>query len=496
VVAFCGTEGSGERAGCIGLWNPATGRVEYPSRESKTIPAFALSPNRKVLAVSRPPARDVVLSDFPWQQGRRNVPARGVVTDLAFLDDRSLISGDSGGTVKLWDARTRELLKACTLAGPVTHMSLSPRGRTVAVATRAEQQPATDAVIVLSVPSLDRRQAELRPDFAVRGVAFSPDGGTIAVAAGGHDHHVTLWRPFDPPAVTALKPPGTKEAWSVTFSPDSRTLAVGYDDEAGADRETLKLWDVATGRELANLPHQSMVTGLGYLPDGHTLVSAGYNRLVKAWDTRTQTMRASFKGNIKRIRTLAVSPDGNRLAAGGDDKVAHVWDANGAERLRLENDTFVNRMAFAPNGRTLAAADHDGGLIVWDAESGRRVSKMRDTVSIFGVAYSPDGRLLATANRDGMVKLHDLEAGGDPRVLVGHKGQALCVAFSPDGKTLATGGDDRTVRLWRVATGREVLALGGLPDKVHAVAFSPDGRHLASALHDGSVRVWHAAAQW
>ena len=57
---------------------------------------------------------------------------------------------------------------------------------------------------------------------------------------------------------------------AATFSPDGRTLAsAGYD-------KAVRLWDVATGRELVALRgHSGPVAALSFAPDGRTLASLG-----------------------------------------------------------------------------------------------------------------------------------------------------------------------------------------------------------------------------
>src|SRR5262249_38305500 len=55
---------------------------------------------------------------------------------------------------------------------------------------------------------------------------------------------------------------------SVSLSPDGRTLATGDWDQ------TVKLWNMATRRQVATLRHSHMVNAVLFSPDGNTLISS------------------------------------------------------------------------------------------------------------------------------------------------------------------------------------------------------------------------------
>jgi hypothetical protein len=67
--------------------------------------------------------------------------------------------------------------------------------------------------------------------------------------------------------------------WSVALSRDGKTLVSGSRDK------TIKVWDLATGKELRTLKgHQDLVRSVALSSDGKTLVSGSGDKTIKVWD--------------------------------------------------------------------------------------------------------------------------------------------------------------------------------------------------------------------
>jgi hypothetical protein len=284
----------------------------------------------------------------------------------------------------------------------------------------------------------------------------------------------------------------------VAFSSDGRRLASGSWDQ------TVKLWDVPTGKELnvvgSKMSKMKEVQAVAFSRDGHWLAVENSNDTVTLWDATTETETHTLPSN-KPLRPLgknwvysiAFSPDGRWLASGVDDKTVRIWDVRSGRAVR--DLTGLRRSviyaAFSPDGRWLASGDDDKSIRIWEVSSGKEIRRLTGHKKpIYAVAFSPNGRWLASASADKTIKLWDIEAGREVQTLTGHGDQVTSVSYSPDGRWLASGSRDKTIKIWDVETGQELQTLGAHDHSIYTVAFDSRGRWLASGSEDGTISLW------
>jgi len=297
-----------------------------------------------------------------------------------------------------------------------------------------------------------------------------------------------------PPALMTYSVNTRSVTWSVAFSPDGRTVLSGSLDG------TLKLWDIATGKELRKFPgHASGVIGVAFSPDGHTAVSGGYDRALKRWDIATGKELGTVTVQSSSMLHMALSPNGQMALCAGDDGVMRLIDvATGTELRRFSGHPGgMESVAFSLDGRTALSGNDNpvGALTLWDIATGKELRTFSGhSHLVISVAFSPDGRTALSGSGDKTLKLWDIATGKEIRTFSGHTDTVESVAFSPDGGTALSSSDDDTLKLWDIATGMELRTFSGHSGFVHSAVFSPDGRMAFSGSNDKTLKLWDLSA--
>ena len=353
-------------------------------------------------------------------------------------------------------------------------VAFSPNGQHLAVASGI-------GVWIYDV-AIFRELALLAHTDQVTSIAFSRDGTMLASGAG--DDTVKLWNVDTGQNIATFY---TGPVASVAFSPDGKTLASGF----GAWDSTVKLWDVTTGRTIVTLEgHRGLVASVAFSPDGTMLASGSEDGTIKLWDMMMRTNIATLVRHTDTVNSVDFSPDGTILVSGSEDNTVNLWDVATQNITTLAGHTgSVNSLVFSPNGTTLASGSNSG-MVIWDFATQNITTLAESNIGdILSIAFSPDGTTLALGLNSGMIKLWNVATGYNITTLAERMSSVTSVAFSPNGTILASG-SDKTVKLWDVAKKENIATLEGHTVQVTSVAFSPDGTTLASGSKDNTIRLW------
>jgi WD40 repeat protein len=293
------------------------------------------------------------------------------------------------------------------VAAPIRALAYHPQGKLLAAGVHKE-------VLLLDVSSGDVLSRLMGPPGLVTTLAFSRDGQRLAVGRGtvgrrGEVHLYALAETGLPqPSPARLLAAHRDLLYDLAFSPDGKTLATcGYD-------RLIKLWDVANGTELRTLKdHSDAVYGVAFSPDGRLLASAAADRAVKIWDVATGKRLYTLGDATDWLYAVAWSPDGKQVAAAGVDRSLRVWDVSAAEgklvRSIFAHEGPVTRLIYAADGKTLYSLSEDRTLKAWDtARWIERKVYTKQPEAVLSLAVQPVAQpLLALGRYDGTALLLD-----------------------------------------------------------------------------------------
>lgn len=310
----------------------------------------------------------------------------------------------------------------------------------------------------------------------VHAIAISPDGQYLA--SGSNDKTIKLWQLSTGKLVRQLGrwfSGHSSMVHSLAFSPISLNSSYqgesgrtgGFTDSnsgilaSGSWDNTIKLWDINTGKEIRTLiGHTNWVNSVAFSPDGKLLLSGGADCTIKLWQVHTGIEIQTFKGHSDPVSSVAYSPrtattnnqERQLIASGSNDYTIKLWQVYTGREIRtlVGHSFFVNCIAFSHDGEIIASGSGDNTIKLWYVNTGREIRTLTGhSDSVWSVAFSQDRQFLASGSWDNTIKLWHLHTGTEVSTLTGHSSYVRCVAFSPDGQTLVSGGDDDTIKIWR-----------------------------------------------
>jgi len=315
-------------------------------------------------------------------------PDSNAVVAAAFSMDGSLVAaGSRDGLMHVWAMPGgREVLRVFH-AAPVSRVAFGP-------VTGQVMSAGEDGHVRI----FDVAKAAMVADFTcsdkVVSATFSPDGNLVAALSSGGT--VSIFSAGTHQLLRALS--GGETAFNVKFSDDGKRVAA-------ADGDFAFVWDVATGALLLKATHaassetltpQQWIVDAALSPDGNLLAYAARgDSLAHVWNVATGRQILALKHD-SAVAAVTFNGDGTKLGTGSYDGTARVWELpSGNELERTAHAGGAEVVAFSTDGKRFAAGGVDGSVSVSESTRADRPESFQLAGQVRSVVFSPDERHFA-----------------------------------------------------------------------------------------------------
>jgi WD40 repeat protein len=531
---------------------------------AKSLSVFETPEARKKLADTWFTARRLWDIDLPSRVGAPpNDRARRMTCVRFGHDGKHVFVGTAEGEVWSLDRDTGELQSILRVGADVLKLAVHPHDNRLAVGGK-------DGSLSVVDPETGKLQLQTRFSGPITAIAFSGDGNALSVGLGSGGMRVIDAEDGEPWFVSpagfhevevdsvSFAPAGGEMIWSMgrwLYTTDVATgrltLVTPQDDSImatawGRGADPLLAWagldgpiqllrrhdDVAEGRAqiLAGQKRQKPairelpghrgggISALAFLPDGDTLVSAGYDGDVRLWNARTGKLLLVLEGHKGAVIDLALSAGGEYMATVGADNRVRVWRLPSERRAEVWSASQLSKLDPYQVGLGSYDVDElmgaaDGALLIglrngtirrWTPGRTKADLLAIDTKTMerqntwfvkpdrtrLGVVTPDLGEQLTILSGKPRVTIYDLPALKKTTELA-VDGLVSAAWFKDD--MIVTGNKKGQVQLWDLARSKVLKSLGSRVSPIVAVATSSTANRIAALWTDGYVTVWEAS---
>ncbi len=276
----------GHRTGIV-LWDVERKQVRETLLKDARITSFTILPSGKILSAhsenNNIKVWDAEKPDAPIAEFTETDPVR-LIWNIAFAPTGDLLAvGSREGTIYLWDFIRKARLKP--LIGHTDHIwsvCFSPDGKRLVSGSDDRIARLWDVESGEEIATLPLGEPHTLMD-----IAFSPCGNLIA---GGLSGELRLWCAETLTTLFAIPHPEKRAPWALAFSPCGKYVASGTWWEKGMEKMAIRLWEVASGENIATLwGHPTDIQSLAFSPDSTILASGSFDCSTLLWDLKPFT---------------------------------------------------------------------------------------------------------------------------------------------------------------------------------------------------------------
>ena len=282
-------------------------------------------------------------------------PARNWALGMSVSpDQRRVAVGSTNGACSIISLADGVILDRFGIhADSVRAVAFAPDGATIALGAR-------DGVLRLcSADPLKELWHTLAFDAQVAAADFSPDGTRIVACA--FDGRVAVFNASDG-SIVWNQPRHEALAMQASYSPDGRRIA------SVGQGTLLAITDAATGKLLNSRAGAYSYRVARWSPDGRTLAVGFSNAAVELVEPESLRAIHRLTGHAASVLDAAFHPTRPLLATGSADGTIRLWDTTtGVSLLSIDfPGGQVSNVAYINGGRSLVASGQDGRIVIYD----------------------------------------------------------------------------------------------------------------------------------
>lgn len=346
----------------------------------------------------------------------------GIVNDVQFVDDGTLVSASSDGSVKMWNSESGDIVAEYVSSEEILKMAVSRKKDFIITGSE------NGTLTILSTSGLRFMRKLSHHKSQITSISVSNDGSLFIISE--------------------------KERKSVIW--DSRKMIPLFTVEG----------------------HRNNINAAQFYDNDKKIVTAGTDGFIRIWKRQDRLEIKNYTFDTSKIRAAAISNGGIVAVLPETTKVV-VENPNEKKKIEINLESSAFDVDVSPDGKTVATAGWDTFVKLFDTSTGKMIQTFKGNENaVSSVRFSNNGKFLISSGRDGSIRLFSIENPDQTEVFKCSEGGASTAVFSFDDNLITGVCDNGDVPVLKTRSLEIVKNIKNKLKKPVSVSFLPDNNSV------------------